>query len=999
MHGFRLIIFATVLPGDILESFGIHSAAAETAVNLLALIGAITGGAKVLFKTVNGARAHLETRRGEGRRRLQRRAAFASFVESRIRDLDNKEEWSDNRFAELEAEVETQGVKRKRRIAFRKNRVLRRERSLSKALINTTDQLVLLQGDPGSGKSVALRFVARKMAARTMTAKSLKAEVPLYINLKGLQRKGQNIDAKLVEDFVLESLQHGSNRDVHRFLETEFEEGKLEGTWFFLFDSFDEIPDVLSSSDADETVNAYSSAISSFLGMTKCRGIIASRYFRAPPSYGLPTFRIVPLSQKRRRELISKADLGAIETRLLETLPAVDPELAALSENPLFLGLLVEYVRDKHELPKGWYDVFEAFVSRRTETDREKLTRLFDISADDLRLRSEEIAFTMTATEGLGLNPKRSDLRAAYQAAGFQNVDQLNPAFDALEWSKLARSEEGVVTSTDPSFTFAHRRFQEYFATRVVLRDPDRISANTLLTNARWRETAVTLCQSQPEQAEALVQRAGVLIADDVKTNADSSVYEWQQGSLHVLGLLQSAFAGNSDPLPRELRENVLSLLELASTKGTITDQKWALEVAGIAPPEAMASMLLNAFRGRSEWLREVAYRQAARLPTIPRNLGVEIRRTLVALAATGQIHAEWPTIKAQVMRLRPMSPFIGAARLLRVAPWIDGIVCAVGFLVVTATLGPSLGGCLLLFLGAILLHLSYYSAASMMTSAGAVLGPIKIPSGLGGMLGTFELLFSVFLLEVRFIAATLPFLYTVSLEPTSELLLSLLWMYTATWSIAATFLCIRRPPKMAVGSILAPFYLIQMAIAAAKRVNTKSAGLAMGTLAIGVILILVITRLPSAVQAVLVVLFGITTALPMLLRFTKEATTTFRDWQWIRRWSDDRPARISASDFLDSLHSLQGSNGKVDYIQIVRAEKLLPSEPDTHLLLQDLLRAISRSRAHEGDSEKSYRSPILKSWINADSNEIEQFAEPEIEDQLGQLLEDLERDKEIPVA
>jgi DNA polymerase III delta prime subunit len=995
MFGNWMIFAVGVLPSDLLESIGVHSELANTVVNFVALLGALTGGTKILLKVFNGGRARLQARRGEGRRQLQRRVAFASFVEGRIRDLDNKEEWSDHRFAELEAEVEAQGVKRKNRFRLRRDRGLRRERSLSKALIHSSDQLVLLQGDPGSGKSVALRFVARKMASEARTAKRLGAVIPLYVNLKGLQRKGRHIDARLIEDHVLESLQHGSNRDVHRFLDEEFDVGKVEGAWLFLFDSFDEIPDVLSSSDADETVNAYSSAIASFLGMTKCRGIIASRYFRAPPSYGLPTFRIVPLSGKRRRELISKADLGGRETRLLETLPAADPELSALSENPLFLGLLVEYVRDRQELPQGWYDVFEAFVSQRTETDREKLSQLFSISVDDLRVRSEEIAFTMTATEGLGLNPRRSDLRSAYKAAGFTAIDQLNAAFDALEWSKLARSEEGKVSSTDPSFTFAHRRFQEYFATRVVLRDPQRISADTLLTNARWRETAVTLCQSQPLQSKTIVERAATLLSSAAATNSDSPTYEWQQGSLHILGLLQSAFAGSSDRLPKDLRENVLALLEMAGKKGTITDQKWALEVAGTAPPKAMADMLLLAFRGQSEWLRETAYRQAARLPAIPEDLGVEIRRALVALVATGQVHSEWPTTKAQVMRLRPMGPFLRAARLLRIAPWMDGAICLIGLVGAAAILTPSLSGSLLLIALALVLHLSYYqSIALLMTSAGSPLG-----NRLGNASAILESLIDLALLQVRVGSAILPLLLTITNGFGSSFVLSVLWLYAASWSLAATYLSIHRPPKRLVGWVLAPLYLIPLATASTKKFDHEFTWIMLRFSALGGGLFYLYTLLPTPAQFGIGAVVVLVTVGPMALQMVNEGMISFHDRRWLKRWPPHQRSELSPVEFLDLLFDLRGTKGRIAYIQRVRREKLLPFDREIDLLLRDILRGIRQRRRGGGDSREWYRSAVLGEWISANGNRIDDLRNAELEDQLGQLLEDLERDREIPVA
>jgi hypothetical protein len=97
------------------------------------------------------------------RRELRRR--FADHVESEIRRLNNLEQWSDHRFAELEAEVQAEGKSRWTSalslLSTRECSSIRQERSLSEALANSRERLILLEGEPGAGKSVALRHVAQ----------------------------------------------------------------------------------------------------------------------------------------------------------------------------------------------------------------------------------------------------------------------------------------------------------------------------------------------------------------------------------------------------------------------------------------------------------------------------------------------------------------------------------------------------------------------------------------------------------------------------------------------------------------------------------------------------------------------------------------------------------------------------------------------------------------------------------------------------------------------
>jgi predicted NACHT family NTPase len=215
-------------------------------------------------------------------RRSKFRRLFASHIASEIDRLNRQEAWSDYRFTELEAEVEAEGRWKVFSIfpfLPRTRSETRRIRSLSKALQISEERRILLEGDPGSGKSVALRFLAKQIAQRATRSRSTKSLIPIYINLKELERQEEEpINRSLIEKFVIKILKRINDGDIEAFVEEEFTRGLREGTWLFLFDSFDEIPDVLSSTESDDVIKAYSGAISDFLhGMNVCRGVIASR--------------------------------------------------------------------------------------------------------------------------------------------------------------------------------------------------------------------------------------------------------------------------------------------------------------------------------------------------------------------------------------------------------------------------------------------------------------------------------------------------------------------------------------------------------------------------------------------------------------------------------------------------------------------------------------------------------------------------------------------------
>jgi hypothetical protein len=439
----------------------------------------------------------------EQKRRRYRRQLFADHIESEIRYLNSRESWNDNRFAELEAEVDAEGSRKIFgwiKINFGSGTRLRREKSLSMAISRTAVPLVLLEGDPGSGKSVALRHVAQKIARRATKSRSLQSVIPLYINLKNLKREeGKVVDRNFIGDFVLKSINRINDRDIDEFLKDEFQDGLEEGSWFFLFDSFDEIPEILSSTEADNTIRLYAEAIRDFLyGMNKCRGIVASREYKGPRYLGWPKFRIVPLTENRREELIKRTNLpSTIQENIHAGISFASVEFRAMTSNPMFLSLLCEYMqRPDAEFPQYTHIVYEEYISKRLSRDEDRLKMRFGKLPSELRNAAEKIAFCMTADVGLGLSPTIESLKLSTEKLNLSLGQNFDIYIEALEYLKLARIDKQLDENVK-LFTFSHRRFQEYFATAIVLREPSRVTAKELLMNAQWRETAVTLLQTQ----------------------------------------------------------------------------------------------------------------------------------------------------------------------------------------------------------------------------------------------------------------------------------------------------------------------------------------------------------------------------------------------------------------------------------------------------------------------------------------------------------------------
>jgi hypothetical protein len=737
------LIFGDNVPGWILPAFGII---------LIILISLVLVWMILLFAS-NIMRISVKNfvplfYNREEKRRNQRRGHFADYVEREIRRLNSQERWSDYRFAELEAEVEAEG----RQHVFslipfvsRTRKGLWRESSLSRALQTSEERLILLEGEPGSGKSVALRHVALSLARLTSEHPRTNSVIPLYLNLKELRRNPeQSVDIELIQSFIMHSLNKLKDRDIEVFLEEEFDKGLSEGTWLFLFDSFDEIPEILGSTEVDKITRTYAEAICSFMGgMNQCRGIIASRQFRGPDLLGWPRFRVKDLSEQRRLALIRNADLSTqIERNIIRKLAEAPAEIRVMTRNPMFLGLLCDQVRSQGSFPQNTYDLLATHIENRLSHDETRITQRFKISIGKVRAGAENIAFCMAMDTNLGLSPRRSELHKALVRLGLEVDEDFDMLCEVLEYVKLARSEATDASATSSmTFTFSHRRFQEYFATCVVLRDLNKVSPRQLLTDGRWRETAVTLFQTQSlNNLNPILQEVRTLIQESIsqlpysigdpmtyildhekrstskKSNQlQESGFMWAQNSLNVLDILQQGFARRITDIPDDIRLAAARLVITATVRGSIIDRKWALEVAGTVPSPVLMWLLQRTFPYNSRWLREVAYRQVSRLAEVSEDIANWIRNKLVDSALSGSLSQEQFETEAFLSRLPNATDFLATMRLLLWIPFVNVVsnICIILVLTIFYINGESqlIAGAffILLFLLSVVIRKRYH--------------------------------------------------------------------------------------------------------------------------------------------------------------------------------------------------------------------------------------------------------------------------------------------------
>jgi hypothetical protein len=253
-------------------------------------------------------------------------------------------------------------------------------------------------GDPGTGKSVAMRKLARDLVSVSVRS----ARIPIYVNLKEWRREKSwsTNDRPNAEEFykflffsILESLDYNSRsflqeNDNYRHL---FE----AGYFFFILDSFDEIPAVLDHDENSWLIDELSSAITKcVLGGKNSRAVIASRLFRKPKivSEFRSIFEIRPFSDDRIVRAIRAA--ASDPERLIKIVLTERPDLGALGRNPFMLQLVINHFNLKHGPPNSQAQMFETFFQSNIDFAR---TQYGFTDASDSQIYSicEEIADCM----------------------------------------------------------------------------------------------------------------------------------------------------------------------------------------------------------------------------------------------------------------------------------------------------------------------------------------------------------------------------------------------------------------------------------------------------------------------------------------------------------------------------------------------------------------------------------------------------------------------------
>jgi hypothetical protein len=628
---------------------------------------------------------------------------FIKHLVYEVERLNREADWADFNYTELEAEVEVDPIVDwnmtiSSRLLFIPQSFYHAakalmgwypaskvEKSLINAIMKSKSHAFLIIGDPGSGKTVSLKHLFLRMSDTCIKSKKFSAVLPIYMNLNDLVVEPNEVCAKKIDEWILDKLRAGQDRTIHEFLNNNLSKMLEEGSIFFLFDSFDEIPAVIDAQEEQEVVHQYAKALDDFLhSQHQCRGLVSSRPYRAPKTFIGQRMTIRPLSDKRIKEALYRY-MGQellLAKKLWEELYRSRIDILQIARNPFYLALLAGFVKDKKILPERHFDLFEHFVQNRALIDENRL-QYFGLSPSGLIQQASILAFSMTQANNIGLSARMDQLKeitSNYNKEDGWDQANIGSLLDALCYSKLGRILQEEMDKPKV-FSFVHRRFHEYFCARYIKQQFANAPIDRFARDDRWREVLVLLCEVLP--AENLIQileliRSALRIGEKSKSGS----FEHKK-AIETLRFLKDGFRSRINDIPQDIRMLCSNFIQMQFQEGNPLDQKRATEAISIADDESIHSILELALASPSPRVRETAIRSCNILRFVPVQIATEIRRYLYQRYSSLQTlrdYAAYSVLFSSPPSLKPFGTYLKILLLITLAQYLGLIIFYTSF-------------------------------------------------------------------------------------------------------------------------------------------------------------------------------------------------------------------------------------------------------------------------------------------------------------------------------
>lgn len=480
-------------------------------------------------------------------------------------------------------------------------RTLHRSKSLVASLVTHSkkNDILIMEGPPGSGKTIALRQAAAELLENARNDRTAKSPLAVYINLADNKDLDYKPQTEFFEALILRTV-GGRFKSFADMLQNR--------RWVFMFDAFDEIPAVRNAAMVNAAVLEYYRAIETFAKIYQCSVVIASRtYFSPSGPSDWPKVSLQKLAVGNQLQLINKSTLPGQQKKLAVSFLTDQSQLREYSglrefiASPLVMELFIQYIAATNRVPQSTKILFDEWVTQTIQRDSDSLYRNFEFKPDHVKDALQKTAFCYMQSNLPAISVPDLELALERNALALNGsaADYIR-AFESLDFGITV---EGVFRFT------MHRRVVEFLAAEMLRARPDLGDAYELLTQTNWRDVTVTLLQTAeqlPEHFEAailvLLERCWGEIESQIGwvsalSDKEKNVFLplpiiWPEHVYHLFSLLQDGFSGKMNLMPARVRERSKGILAALYSYGSSLDRKHVMQIIGVLPDELKTQML-----------------------------------------------------------------------------------------------------------------------------------------------------------------------------------------------------------------------------------------------------------------------------------------------------------------------------------------------------------------------------------------------------------------------
>ena len=553
--------------------------------------------------------------------------AYAERIDQTIQHLNREANWQEESFSPIEAEVHV----------IVKGKQKRKYSDLMKCLKKRRKQderaVFFVLGDPGTGKSVSLRKLCKDMLKDSKKTGIL----PVYINLKHWSNNWTN-DRPPSEKDLLVFIRRSMSEEIYDpdgFLEQYFDELRQKGKWYFIFDSFDELPCLMGRKNVQELIEKLSDLLYRFMtGPDQNGGILASRKFHSPVSVdGSEVFVILQEFDDYRIKTMLERYFIAGKT--VSKMFSDREDLVMLCRNPFILSLLIQYIKNNggEKLPENQLQLYSNFFDSG-------LKRISGYLEEHELQQEQVMDYVMTMVEymysmpGCSLECPIKKLQEKDNTIPWKNI------VDALDRMNICR-----FGGMSQSVTFIHRRFQEYFLVKGLQEGSkgfEKEAYQDILDQTGMRDALVLYCDiASSEKIAEIADYCFQSIIENYKggfcfignENRDSI-----RKLVNTLGFMADAFQHTTiqdDQRHAFDRFNDIFdkvILEMIGCSESYVVCLAAANCVGLLKPENREMCVQEALSIDDKWLNDLVMKKCRLFPSISQKSRIHIQKYLESL-------------------------------------------------------------------------------------------------------------------------------------------------------------------------------------------------------------------------------------------------------------------------------------------------------------------------------------------------------------------------------